>query len=74
MLLKQQLGLHGYHECLHSLGLWKHAIQPIMFMLIVDDFGIQFTSKHHMQHLIAALRIMKPSPLTGMANYFVASS
>jgi hypothetical protein len=27
-----------------------------MFMLIVDDFGIQFTGKHHVQHLIAALK------------------
>jgi hypothetical protein len=53
-LLKQQLGLHGYHECLHPPGLWKHVIQPIMFTLIVDDFGIQFTGKHHAQHLIAA--------------------
>jgi hypothetical protein len=27
-----------------------------MFTLIGDDFGIQFTGKHHAQHLIAALK------------------
>jgi hypothetical protein len=52
-LLKQRLGPHGYHECPHTPGLWKHDVQPIMFTLIVDDFGIQFTGKHHAQHLIA---------------------
>jgi hypothetical protein len=40
----------------HTLGLWKHDVRPIMFMLIVDDFGIQLTRKHHAQHLIAALK------------------
>jgi hypothetical protein len=54
-LLKQQLGPHGYHECLHTPGLWKHAVS-IMFMLIVDDFGIQFNGKHHAQHLIPGLK------------------
>jgi hypothetical protein len=37
-------------------GLWKHASRPIMFTLIVDDFGIQYTGKQHAQHLIAGLK------------------
>jgi hypothetical protein len=72
-LLKQQLGPHGYHECIHTPGLWKHYVQPFMFTLIVDDFGIQFTGKHHAQHLIAALKHDYEAVTTGTENYFVAS-
>jgi hypothetical protein len=34
----------------------EHASWPIIFTLIVDDFGTQFTSKQHVQHLIAGLK------------------
>jgi hypothetical protein len=54
--LKKQLAPHGCHKCLHTPGLWKHASRPIIFTLVVDDFGIQFTSKQHVQHLIAGLK------------------
>jgi hypothetical protein len=44
-----------------------------MFTLIVDDFGIQFTGKHHAQHLIAALKQHYDAVTTDWdRNYFVA--
>jgi hypothetical protein len=55
-LLKSRLEPHGYSECYHTPGLWKHNTRPIMFALVVDDFGIQYTGKDHAQHLIASLR------------------
>jgi hypothetical protein len=42
-LLKQRLEPHGYFECTHTPGLWQHRTRPIMFALVVDDFGIQYT-------------------------------
>jgi hypothetical protein len=55
-LLKSRLEPHGYSECYHTPGLWKHKTRPIMFALVVDDFGIQYMGKDHAQHLIASLR------------------
>jgi hypothetical protein len=55
-LLKEQLGPHGYHACEHTPGLWQHNNRPIMFTLIVDDYGIHYEGKQHAHHLIAALK------------------
>jgi hypothetical protein len=54
-LLKQRLELHGYFECIYTPGLWRHQTRPIMFALVVDDFGIQYTGKEHADHLLETL-------------------
>jgi Reverse transcriptase (RNA-dependent DNA polymerase) len=55
-LLKKRLEPHGYKECTHTPGFWKHATRKLMFALVVDDFGIQFTHIKDAQHLLAALK------------------
>jgi hypothetical protein len=55
-LLKERLDKHGYFETTHTPGLWKHITRPIIFALVVDDFGIQYVGKEHTHHLIAALK------------------
>lgn len=55
-LLKARLEPHGYTECTHTPGLWRHTTRPIMFALVVDDFTVQYTGKEHAQHLLAALK------------------
>jgi hypothetical protein len=55
-LLKQQLEPHGYQECIHTPGLWKHTTRPIMFALVVDDFAVQYIGRENTQHLLAALK------------------
>jgi Reverse transcriptase (RNA-dependent DNA polymerase) len=55
-LLKQRLEPHGYCECMHTPGLWKHNKRNLMFALVVDDFGIQFSNITDVQHLLAALK------------------
>jgi Reverse transcriptase (RNA-dependent DNA polymerase) len=55
-LLKQQLEPHRYHKCTHTPGLWKHHSRKLMFALVVDDFGIQFSNVTDAQHLLAALK------------------
>jgi hypothetical protein len=55
-LLKQQLEPHSYHECTHTPCLWKYKNHKLMFALVVDDFGFQFSNVTHAQHLLAALK------------------
>ena len=55
-LLKQCLAKHGYFEVAHTPDLWKHISRLISFTLVVDDFGIKYISKEHVNHLIAALQ------------------
>jgi hypothetical protein len=55
-LLKTRLEPHGYYECAHTPGLWRHKTRKTTFVLVVDDFGIQIQGKQDAQHLIAALK------------------
>ncbi len=55
-LLKKHLARHGYFEQPHTPGLWKHVTCPVWFNLCVDDFGIKYVGREHLQHLYDALR------------------
>ena len=55
-LLKQRLAKHGYYEVTHTPGLWKHITRPVQFTLVVDDFGIKYVGKEHVEHLLNALQ------------------
>ena len=35
---------------------WKNDTQPISFTLIVDEFGVKYVSKKHVNHLINVLK------------------
>ncbi len=54
-LLSSRLNNHGYYECATTPGLWRHKWRPVIFALIVDDFAIQYTGRHHAKHLLAAI-------------------
>ncbi len=55
-LLKERLARHGYFEQPHMPGLWKHVSRPVWFNLCVDDFGIKYIGREHLQHLYDALQ------------------
>jgi hypothetical protein len=55
-LLKERLAKQGYFELPHTPGLFKHTSRPIQFSLVVDDFGIKYQGKEHLDHLITTLR------------------
>ena len=40
----------------HTSGLWRHTHRPTQFTLVVDDFGVKYTTKEDAQHLINALK------------------
>jgi hypothetical protein len=53
--LAKKIACHGYYQTRHTPGLWRHVTRPIQFVLVVDDFFIQYTNKVDAQHLMAAL-------------------
>lgn len=55
-LLKKCLDKHGYYECQFTPGLYCHVWRPIMFSLVVDDFGVKCQGIQNAKHLKAALK------------------
>jgi hypothetical protein len=50
------LAPHGYQTLLPlTPGLWTHTSRDIVFSLVVDDFGMRYTSQSDADHLIATL-------------------
>ena len=49
------LKIYGYVPVRHTHVLCKYEIRDIIFTLIVDDFGIKFTSRKDAEHLLSAL-------------------
>ena len=41
-LLKNHLNAAGYYQCTTTAGLWSHKCRPILFWIIVDDFGVKY--------------------------------
>ena len=39
-----------------TTALWKHTTKPIIFYLVVDDFGVKYIGKENADHLIQALQ------------------
>ena len=50
-LLDQHLNKAGYYQCPATPGIWCHKWRPIIFCLIVDDFGIKYVGKRHTDHI-----------------------
>ena len=46
----------GYYETATTPGLWRQKWRPIMFCLIVDDFGVEYVGKQHADHLDMVLK------------------
>jgi hypothetical protein len=55
-LLQRRLLPHGYYECNNTPGLWKHQTRPISFTLVVDNFGVKYVGKEHVDHLIRCIK------------------
>ena len=54
-LLNKRLGTHGYYKYQFTPGLYRHVWCPIMFRLVVDDFGVKCQGIHHAKHLKEAI-------------------
>ena len=54
--LQAHLVKHGYTAAPNTPGLFTHTERPVTFSLVVDDFGIKYTSVADAQHLISTLQ------------------
>ena len=54
--LKFHLAHFGFAPVSRTQVLCKHTTKPIIFSLIVDNFGVQYIGKENSDHLIQALQ------------------
>ena len=47
---------NNYIQAEHTNGLFVHKLHSISFTLVVDDFGIKYTNKQDVDHLISIMR------------------
>jgi hypothetical protein len=47
---------HGYIPCDVTPGLWKRNKSDLMFLLVVDNFGVRYTNPQEVDRLIAVLK------------------
>jgi hypothetical protein len=50
------LAPHGYAPVPITPGLWKHNASDLMFMLVVNDFGVKYTNTANAEHMINTLK------------------
>ena len=53
---KENLAPHEYHQCRHTAGLWNHKWRLVTFLLVVDNFWVEYIGKQHADHLIESIR------------------
>jgi hypothetical protein len=54
--LQRNLAKDGYQPTKHTHGLWKHNTRPVLFSLVVDDFGVKYGGREHAEHLMKYIR------------------
>ena len=54
--LKYHLAHFGFAPVPRTPSLWKHATKPIIFSLVVDNFGVKYIGKENSNHLIQSLQ------------------
>ena len=55
LFLQKRLSKSGYYPVQFTSEFWRHTWCPIMFTLVVDNFGVKFTGDTHAHHPIKAL-------------------
>ena len=53
--LVAHLAEHGYEQTEHTPCLFKHITNSVTFTLVVDDFGVKYTSRADATHLLDTL-------------------
>ena len=54
-LLEKRLNTEGYSQDKLVSGLWTHSWRPVTFNICVDDFGVKYAVKQHVDHLMTVL-------------------
>ena len=53
-LLRKRLAPAGCYRYAHMTDLWGHVTRPIQFTLVLDNFGVKYVGKEHVEHLLKA--------------------
>ncbi|GFH47516.1 hypothetical protein CTEN210_03991 [Chaetoceros tenuissimus] len=69
--LVEYLRPHGYAPSRTNPGLWKHESKKVYFALCVDDFGVKYTCKKQVQHLLDVLQQQYPIQYDWSGNEFL---
>ena len=54
--LHKRLEKEVYYKAHTKPGLWRHKWRPNIFYLIVDDFGVEYVGKQHVDHRDSVLK------------------
>ena len=54
-LHEQRLAAWGFYQCQFTPGFCQHVWWPITFVLVVDNFGVQYEGKQSANYLIDTL-------------------
>ena len=46
-----------YLHFTHTPGIWRDKWHPLLFSLVVDDFGVKYVGKEHYGHLITDIKV-----------------
>ena len=66
--IRMILEKEGYYEARNTPGLWRQKWRPIQFVLVVDDFGVEYVGKQHADHLATILKKITISLKIGRAR------
>ena len=55
-LFTECLDTKWYFQCTYTPGLQRQKCRPILFSLVVDDFGVNYVVKEHAYHLISSIK------------------
>ena len=55
--LLAHLNKHGYHEDPNTPCLIKHEWRPLTAVLVVDDFGVKYGAREHVDHFLGVLKM-----------------
>jgi hypothetical protein len=69
--LVEHLKKHGYVKAKRTDGLFVHKERDITFTLVIDDFGIKYTDKADVEHLVAALQEKYPLKVDWEAEQYI---
>ena len=72
--LKQQLASHSYTPVTFILGLWTYESHWISFTLVVNDFGIKYTSLSSLNHLLNVLKTFCTITTNMNSNLYICVS
>jgi hypothetical protein len=68
--LQCKLAPFGYYESVNTPHLWYHESQLISFILIVNNFGIEYASQDYVDHFISSIKKTYTLTEDWMGNLF----